>query len=98
MKVFYNSNNSGGRWWLTDKDWLALEAAGWVVEWLDQMESPNAKLAYVGTKAVLAYREGLKFSEAVKEFELITGQDYETKGCECCSKPHDLYIDDSIQL
>lgn len=31
--VEYSSNNSGGRWWLKDKDWLALEKAGWTVEW-----------------------------------------------------------------
>lgn len=33
MKVKYSSNNSGGGWWLKDKDWLALEKAGWHVEW-----------------------------------------------------------------
>jgi hypothetical protein len=32
VKIRYNSNNSGGRWWLKDKDWTALAAAGWVVE------------------------------------------------------------------
>lgn len=31
--VEYDSNNSGGRWWLEDKDWHALAAAGWKVEW-----------------------------------------------------------------
>lgn len=31
--VEYDSNNSGGRWWLTDKDWFALEHAGWKVAW-----------------------------------------------------------------
>lgn len=29
----YGSNNSGGRWWLKDKDWEALEDAGWTVHW-----------------------------------------------------------------
>lgn len=33
MNVRYSSNNSGGDWWLTDEDWLALERAGWSVEW-----------------------------------------------------------------
>lgn len=33
MYVEYDSNNSGGRWWLTDENWKALEAAGWRVEW-----------------------------------------------------------------
>lgn len=31
--VEYNSNNSGGDWWLNDADWHKLEAAGWVVQW-----------------------------------------------------------------
>jgi hypothetical protein len=31
--VEYDSNNSGGRWWLKDDDWKALEKAGWIVEW-----------------------------------------------------------------
>jgi hypothetical protein len=33
MKVEYSSNNSGGSWWLKDKDWYTLEKAGWKVEW-----------------------------------------------------------------
>jgi hypothetical protein len=32
-KVEYSSNNSGGSWWLGEKEWLALEAAGWAVSW-----------------------------------------------------------------
>lgn len=31
--VRYNSNNSGGRWWLKDEDWIALEKVGWYVLW-----------------------------------------------------------------
>lgn len=33
IEVRYSANNSGGSWWLTDDHWLALEKAGWVVEW-----------------------------------------------------------------
>lgn len=33
MYVEYNSNNSGGSWWLDDEDWKALEQAGWKVHW-----------------------------------------------------------------
>lgn len=33
MYVEYDSNNSGGRWWLKDSDWEALEKAGWKVAW-----------------------------------------------------------------
>lgn len=32
-KLEYDSNNSGGDWWLKDKDWAAMEKAGWTVEW-----------------------------------------------------------------
>ncbi len=31
--VEYRSNNSGGNWWLSDKDWKALEKSGWLVNW-----------------------------------------------------------------
>ena len=34
MMVEYSSNNSGGGWWLKDKDWFALEKAGWTVAWI----------------------------------------------------------------
>lgn len=33
MYVEYDSNNSGGDWWLSDDDWRALEQAGWKVVW-----------------------------------------------------------------
>ena len=29
----YDSNNSGGSWWLSDQNWIDLEQAGWKVEW-----------------------------------------------------------------
>lgn len=43
MYVEYDSNNSGGSWWLEDKDWKALEAAGWKVRWawLDYVYEDN---------------------------------------------------------
>lgn len=33
MRIEYSSNNSGGGWWLSDKDWKNLEKAGWHVVW-----------------------------------------------------------------
>ncbi len=33
VEIEYSANNSGGRWWLKTKDWLALEKAGWWIEW-----------------------------------------------------------------
>jgi hypothetical protein len=47
-KVRYESNNSGGDWWLSDKDWRNLEAAGWVVAWRDKRF-----LAALATEATL---------------------------------------------
>jgi len=32
----YDSNNSGGSWWLSDDDWDALEAGGWTVHWVKE--------------------------------------------------------------
>jgi len=34
--VEYNPNNSGGSWWLEDKDWYALEKGGWKIAWADK--------------------------------------------------------------
>lgn len=37
----YQSNNSGGGWWLDDEDWRALETAGWVVHWIHEPDDPS---------------------------------------------------------
>ncbi len=34
--IEYSSNNSGGSWWLKDKDWKNLEKAGWKIVYEDQ--------------------------------------------------------------
>ena len=39
--IKYESNNSGGRWWLSDDDWKRLEDAGWVVHWIHDREDPS---------------------------------------------------------
>lgn len=39
--IEYQSNNSGGNWWLEDKDWIALENAGWVVHWIHDPFDPS---------------------------------------------------------
>jgi hypothetical protein len=33
MIIEYDSNNSGGHWWLEDKDWKNLKKAGWLIKW-----------------------------------------------------------------
>ena len=85
MKITYSSNNSGGGWWLTDEDWYALENAGWVVEWRER---------WLGALATEAYREGLTLSEAVAEWESITGGNALDSGCDCCGQPHYFYEED----
>lgn len=32
--LVYDTNNSGGSWWLTEEDWDKLAAAGWNVHWV----------------------------------------------------------------
>jgi hypothetical protein len=36
IKVRYSTNNSGGHWWLSDKDWKKLEKKGWKVKWISK--------------------------------------------------------------
>ena len=44
MKLFqYSSNNSGGRWWLSEDNWKALANAGWKVIWSWQEFIYNSK-------------------------------------------------------
>lgn len=38
MYVEYDSNNSGGHWWLRDEHWKSLEKAGWKVQWADLVQ------------------------------------------------------------
>jgi hypothetical protein len=85
MKITYESNNSGGVWWLKDEDWNALHDAGWEVEW--------EKRRWLGAVAKTASKEFASIDDAIKEFESITGQDANSKGCDCCGRPHEFYED-----
>lgn len=94
-KIKYDSNNSGGGWWLEDKDWYDLEAAGWVVRWLkdDELYSKYVREdgRWLGALATSATREGLSLEDAIAEFERITGQNSGDEGCGCCGQPHYFY-------
>ena len=101
MRVEYNSNNSGGEWWLKDEDWLALEAAGWKVDWCRDDVSPGIRDGrFLGALATSATREGLSLQQAVAEWERVTGELSEETGCPCCGQPHSfsLYDDDGEYL
>ena len=89
--VLYTANNSGGHWWLKDKDWKALEKAGWKVHWIakdkDAMKDSDGK-RFLGALATEATRNGLTLQEAVAEWEKVTGLDSTKPGCSCCGQPH----------
>jgi hypothetical protein len=91
-KVEYSSNNSGGSWWLSDKDWKALEKAGWKVAWFakDKYEKKHLDKngRWLGALARNATRLGLSMQEAVAEWEEVTGKSSAAAGCPCCGQPH----------
>ena len=100
MLVKYTSNNSGGRWWLSDEDWIALEQAGWNVNWMGPKKSGSLfhgkgksfKEADKNRWLDAVAREATKdfpFAElAIREWESITHQSATDEGCNCCGPPH----------
>lgn len=91
MEVEYDSNNSGGSWWLKDEDWYNLEKAGWDVDWYKDRES-SMGMSY-GERWLDGLAGGAKKDfptpkDAILEFEKITGQDASDEGCSCCGPPH----------
>ncbi len=95
MKVSYSSNNSGGHWWLKDKDWKNLEKAGWTVEWAKDnyykktaLDSSNR---WLGALATAAYKDFPTIKMAIAEWEHVTGQNADDEGCHCCGRPHEFY-------
>lgn len=99
LLVEYSSNNSGGQWWLSDKDWKRLEKAGWKVEWYRD-NPPFGDTAslhkgrFLGALASRATREAKSLQEAIEEWEEITGQDPNDEGCSCCGNPHNFWAMD----
>jgi len=122
VKVEYSANNSGGHWWLKDKDWVALSKAGWYVEWgglyfchskfswgSDKKLKDKCKTAeschghrkfrsyknmekeedrYMGALAHDAKKKFKSITEALLEFEKLTGANVADEGCNCCGPPH----------
>lgn len=93
MKVEYDSNNSGGGWWLNDRQWKDLEAAGWEVDWYAGKtrpfrDNPYENGRFLGALASSATREGLSLDDAVDEWERVTGGRSSDGGCDCCGPPH----------
>jgi hypothetical protein len=90
--VSYSSNNSGGYWWLDDDNWLALEKAGWNVDWMRDKEATlfhkPGEERWLGALAQSASREGLSLRDAITEWEDVTHADSRALGCSCCGVPH----------
>jgi hypothetical protein len=102
VRVRYDSNNSGGGWWLKDADWFALEEAGWVIVWAKDRQGWNGKsLAdedgrWLGALATGAYRDGLPEELAIAEWEYVTGQNADAEGCPCCGRPHSFWEEEAV--
>ena len=84
MKITYSSNNSGGHWWLKDKDWKNLERAGWDVEW-------EKEGRFLGALPHRASKDFASVEEAISEWESVVGQSATEEGCPCCGPPHEFY-------
>lgn len=96
--VTYDSNNSGGTWWLTDDDWKALEGAGWTVDWVDDSDRPAMGMAkdgrFLGALAMHASIDTDDPDAAIAEWSRVTGQDPASIGCNCCGPPHSFDVYD----
>lgn len=96
--LLYDSNNSGGKWWLKDADWKALEQAGWTVLWAKEKIGVAADYntfldkdgRYMGALATKAAKQFESAKEGIAEWERVTGQDAGDEGCHCCGCPHNF--------
>lgn len=96
MKVEYDSNNSGGHWWLSDDDWRSLEAAGWEVRWHanrnEEWFTPDSDGRWLGALAGSATKDFPSLGDAIREFERLTSKDASDEGCNCCGPPHSFSV------
>lgn len=90
--VEYDSNNSGGNWWLSDDQWKALEEAGWTVDWVANQESKRYRdkdgNRWLGALATNASYPGSDLRAAIESWERVTGESSNALGCGCCGPPH----------
>lgn len=95
----YDSNNSGGSWWLTDQNWKDLEAAGWNVKWVKDDTNYSSFVdpgsgRYMGALARKASLETDDPTAGVRSWEEVTGLDSTAEGCNCCGEPHSFNFTD----
>lgn len=85
---------------MTEDDWQKLEKAGWKLFGFDDFEYTNAG-SYVVEDGFPKKKSnsrtknphyGFKYfnsiTDALVEFEELTGQDVSEEGCNCCGAPH----------
>ncbi len=66
--IEYDSNNSGGGWWLNDTDWKALEEAGWHVDWIVVTSRESSFSTNPFVSASSGRRYGETWEEATRPF------------------------------
>lgn len=105
--VTYDSNNSGGGWWLNSEQWDKLAEAGWNVHWCHDggrpskaYENPMAVCedtgeTWLGARACSAAKRFENPADAIREFEEVTGEDPSAEGCNCCGPPHSFEYTDA---
>lgn len=101
ITVEYSSNNSGGSFWLSDDDWLALHNAGWELRdnrdysWGLDPHTLKDEDRYFGSEITTGARKSFEtFREAVDEWESLTGENAGAQGCNCCGPPHNFSGED----
>ena len=102
--VEYDSNNSGGSWWLEDKDWEKLAKDGWHIHWVKNSpykptfsdpKTPDRFLGALATAACITITGASSESNAEEiakgVWETSLGMDAEEEGCNCCGHPHSFF-------
>lgn len=101
--IEYSLNNSGGRWWLENKDWDALKKSKWDIAGHGMFIYNNEGNHVMTAKGLpklkkinpeyysYAFKRFNSIKEALCEFEKITGADITAEGCNCCGTPHSFF-------
>lgn len=91
--VTYSEVNSGGVYRLTEKNYADLEAAGWTPEFWSYGDSLVRRDGF--RRPYHMHKSDTTMSEAIAEWERVTGQDSTELGCfSCCGPPHEFNDDE----